>query len=137
MIHATIATPEKKVFEGELNTIILTTSEGEIAVRAGHIPLISTIDSGHIIVEKLDGSRETFSGWSGIVNVENHKGQTDVKILIESSENVKDLDEKTLEDAVKRAKEANIEKVEDDGIGIDLNLLKDMHKLKLARRYNK
>ncbi|MDQ5957188.1 MAG: hypothetical protein QG614_163, partial [Patescibacteria group bacterium] len=34
-------------------------------------------------------------------------------------------------------KEANVESFSDDGLGVDLNLLKDMHKLKLARRYNK
>ncbi|MDQ5957548.1 MAG: synthase subunit epsilon, partial [Patescibacteria group bacterium] len=82
MILSTIATPEKKIFEGELNTIILTTSDGEIAIRAGHVPLISTIDSGHIIIEKVDGEREIFSGFNGIINVENNRGRTNVKVLI-------------------------------------------------------
>lgn len=137
MIHAIIATPEKEVFRGELKKIILTTSSGEIAVLRGHEPLISTIDAGHIIIEKEDGEREIFSGFNGIINIENNKGETSVKVLIESSENVKDLDEKALQEAIERAEKANTEKVDDLGLGVDLNLLKDMHKLKLARRYNR
>ncbi len=137
MIKAKIATPEKEIFNGDLNKIIISTSTGEISILSGHEPLISTIESGQIIIEKEDGQREIFSGFNGLVNIENHKGKTNVKVLIESSEDVNSLDLIILEESIKRAKEANKEKMENFGLEINSELLKDLNRLKLARRYNK
>ena len=67
-----IATPEKFMFKGDVEMVIIPGSDGEFAVLTGHIPLISSIRSGFIqilhegvVVEKLfviDGFVEvTFS----------------------------------------------------------------------------
>ena len=137
MIHIIVATPEKEIFRGEALKLVLSTSTGEIGVLSGHQPLISTIDAGQIVIEKDGGEKEIFSGFNGLVNIENHKGKTNVKVLIESSEDVKSLDAKSLEESIKRAREANIEKMDDFGLEVNAELLKDLSRIKLARRYSK
>ncbi len=146
MIHITLATPENNLYTGEADKVIISTSAGEITVLAGHEPIMTTIDAGQIIIEtklnkeeKLKNkiSRIIYSAFNGVVNIENNKGETFVKILLESSEDVSRLDEKTLQESIKRAKEANIEKMDDFGLEINSELIRDLNKIKLARRYAK
>ena len=68
-------------------------------------------------------------------NIENNKGKTNVSVLLESGEDVKKIDEKSLEESVKRAKEANVEKMDEMGLELNSELMRDLNKIKLARRY--
>ena len=152
MIHITLATPTESIFSGDAQKVIISTSTGEITVLAGHEQLMTTIEAGQIIIEEAEEenkdknssiksenekSKIIYSAYNGVVNVENLKGKTSVKILLESSEDVKVLDEKVLEESIKRAKEANIEKMDTFGIEINQELLRDLNRIKLARRYAK
>ena len=140
MINVTIATPSESIFKGEAKKIIISTSTGEIAVLAGHEPLMTTVDAGQIIIEQIESvenenSRIIYSAYNGVVNIENNKGKTNVSVLLESSEDVKKIDEKSLEESVKRAKEANVEKMDEMGLELNSELMRDLNKIKLARRY--
>jgi F0F1-type ATP synthase epsilon subunit len=147
MINVTLSTPEKEYYKGEAKKVTISTSSGEISVLAGHEPLMTVIQSGQIVIEKIvdknnevnsedleSSDTEIFSAFSGVVNIENDKGKTNVIILLENSEDVNGLDEKTLQDSVDRAAAANKEKPE-DVIDTNIGLLRDMNKLKLIRRY--
>ena len=152
MIHITLATPTESIFSGDAQKVTISTSTGEITVLVGHEQLMTTIEAGQIIIEEAEEenkdknssiksenekSKIIYSAYNGVVNVENLKGKTNVKILLESSEDVKVLDEKVLEESIKRAKEANIEKMDTFGIEINQELLRDLNRIKLARRYAK
>ena len=135
MINVTIATPSESIFKGEAKKIIISTSTGEIAVLAGHEPLMTTVDAGQVIIENKDDTKIVYSAYNGVVNIENNKGKTNVSVLLESSEDVKKIDEKSLEESVKRAKEANVEKMDEMGLELNSELMRDLNKIKLARRY--
>jgi F-type H+-transporting ATPase subunit epsilon len=134
MINVTLSTPEKELYKNTAKKVTISTANGEISVLAGHEPLMTVIQAGQIVIENLEGNREIFSAFSGVVNIENDKGKTNVIILLENSEDVNGLDEKTLQDSVDRAAAANKEKPE-DVIDTNIGLLRDMNKLKLIRRY--
>jgi F-type H+-transporting ATPase subunit epsilon len=138
MIQVILSSPDTELYNGEAKRAIIRTTSGEITVLAGHEPLMTTIASGEVIieneVEENENKREIFSAYNGVVNIENAKGKTRVVILVENTENLKDVDQNALQVAITRAKEANKEK-QDDNLLLDTGLLRDMNKIRLARKY--
>ena len=134
MISIVLSTPEKEFYKGDAKKVTISTASGEISVLAGHEPLMTVVESGQIVIEDKENKKEIYSAFSGVVNIENSRGKTNVIILLENSEDVRDLDEKTLQESVNRAMEANKEKPE-DMIETNIGLLRDMNKLRLTRRY--
>ena len=47
-----IVTPEAKVYEDTIDSVVLPTTSGEINILPGHIPLVTEIQAGEIIVSK-------------------------------------------------------------------------------------
>ena len=45
-----IVTPEKKVYSGNADSVVLPTVEGEIGVLPGHIPILTMLDPGELEV---------------------------------------------------------------------------------------
>ena len=48
----TVLTEEGNVFDDLVNKVIVNTSEGEITVLKNHIPLITTVNKGRLIILK-------------------------------------------------------------------------------------
>jgi len=46
----TVSTPEKKLFEGEADSVAVPGQEGRMTILPGHAPLLSTLSSGDVIV---------------------------------------------------------------------------------------
>lgn len=138
MIKVVLASPDKELYNGDAKKVMIATNDGEIGIMRGHEPLMTTIKSGQVIIEREDEDkkplREVFSAYNGVVNVENIKGQTRVVILVENTENVKDIDEAALRAALESAEKANAEK-QDESFNLDTGILRDMNKLRLAKKY--
>ncbi|HSH20561.1 MAG TPA: ATP synthase F1 subunit epsilon, partial [Draconibacterium sp.] len=67
-----IITPDKKVFEGEVNLVQLPGSKGSFTLLKNHAPIISTIDKGIITVREVSGKEQHFNVSGGVVeNIEN------------------------------------------------------------------
>lgn len=67
-----IITPEKNVFEGEVELINLPGSDGSFGLLNDHAPLVSTLKEGEIkIVE--NGNEQIFPVKGGVVEVNNNK----------------------------------------------------------------
>ena len=52
MIKFKIVTPEKVVYEADIDSVSLPTEQGEITVLPNHIPLVSTVVAGELVVRK-------------------------------------------------------------------------------------
>ncbi len=52
MLKVKIATPEKTLFNDELNQIIIETVDGVITVLPRHVPVISAIKNGFYMINK-------------------------------------------------------------------------------------
>jgi F-type H+-transporting ATPase subunit epsilon len=67
-----ILTPDKKVFDGEVNSVSLPGTMGSFEVLNHHAPLISTLQDGKLTV-RGGGKEEVFLIQGGVVEVLNNK----------------------------------------------------------------
>jgi F-type H+-transporting ATPase subunit epsilon len=68
-----IITPEKKLFEGKINSIIVPGSKGSFMVLHNHAPISSTLDRGQIKIEKEDLQTEVIDIEGGVIEVQRNK----------------------------------------------------------------
>ena len=79
-MYLEIITPDKKVFEGEVNLVQLPGSKGSFTLLKNHAPIISTLEKGIIKVQDVVGNEHHFNISGGIIeNVANK-----VVVLVES-----------------------------------------------------
>jgi F-type H+-transporting ATPase subunit epsilon len=54
-MHLTIITPDRQVFDGEVDAATFPGSEGSFQVLNNHAPLVSSLDRGRIIYRSKTG----------------------------------------------------------------------------------
>jgi F0F1-type ATP synthase epsilon subunit len=101
-----------------------------------HIPIVSVIKAGEMIVRK-GASGIGYSVYKGLVNVRPHrKGLTEVVVLLERGESIEDLDHDRAEEALKRAIAMKDEQDDDVDFGMFEGLIeKELNRVKIAKKY--
>ena len=79
--------------------------------------------------------KTNYAAFNGVINVVTEGRDTKVSVLLESSEEVETLDLAEAEKSLERAKEANKEKFDDVGLDTNNALLRELNRVKIARRY--
>lgn len=92
-----LVSPERVLFSGDVNSVVVPAAEGEITVLANHAPFMSAVRAGVVTV---DGSRRLFVR-GGFVDV-NAAGLT---LLAEQAVAVDDIDREKLSADIKAAEE--------------------------------
>jgi F-type H+-transporting ATPase subunit epsilon len=93
-----LITPEKIAFRAEsVTSVTVPTVTGEITVLPGHIPLVSQIGHGELIVR--DNQEHSFALSGGFVSVANNQ----VEVLAESAMHADEIDLEKAEEARVRA----------------------------------
>lgn len=130
-----IVTPEKILFEGKVSQVSISTIMGEITILPNHIPLVSQLASGEVIV-KSNGDQEDLMAISGGF-VEVLPDQ--VVILADTAERAEDIDEERAEEARKKAEEVLKTKISDleSFAMFSAKIEKELARLKVARKYKK
>lgn len=59
-LHFDLVSPEKRVFEGDVDQVVVPGVEGEFGVLAGHAPFMSTVRSGAITIHAGGEVTRTF-----------------------------------------------------------------------------
>ncbi len=67
-----IITPEKKVFQGEVNSVQLPGTNGKFEVLNNHAPIISTLTKGLVRVIDVNNKTELFEINGGIIEMQNN-----------------------------------------------------------------
>lgn len=67
-----IYTPEKKIYEGQVESATFPGRKGSFQVLNNHAPLISTLDKGKVVY-KLNNTSSQFIIGGGVVEVLNNK----------------------------------------------------------------
>lgn len=75
-----IITPDKKVFEGEVKSVLVPGTKGQFQMLKNHAAIISTLINGKVKVKTSQGE-ESFEVKGGVVEMINNK----VTILAESA----------------------------------------------------
>ena len=104
-INLQIITPEKIAYKDKADQIILPTGDGEITIMANHIPLISTMKHGELVI-KNDGKEIPMAICNGFIEV---RGNC-IIIMTDIAERVEEIDEQKAEEAKKKAKDLLAEK---------------------------
>lgn len=93
-----IVTPDARVYSDTIDSVVIPTSEGEVGILPGHIPLLTQVEHGELRVTK--GAETLFLAvGGGFAEVEGDR----VQVLAEQAISEEKIDEKAVEDALKRA----------------------------------
>lgn len=72
-----LISPEKRVMDEDVESVLVTGSDGQFEILSGHAPMVGAISPGVLKVRK-DGNRRLFAVGGGIVEV--NKGAATVMV---------------------------------------------------------
>ena len=99
---AHIYAADRVFFEGDCESMIVPTEDGQYGIWAGHSNVISAVVPG-IMTFRVPGKKDEIAAVSsGLVKIENN----DVLLLVDSAEHPEDIDIKRAQHAADAAKEA-------------------------------
>ena len=96
-----IVTPEKLAYQGEVDSVQLPGSEGELGVLPHHAPLISTLGAGELRLRK-GGQEESFAIVGGFLQVLPDK----VVVMAETADMASEIDLEKAQEARRQAEQA-------------------------------
>jgi len=93
--------PDGVKYEGEVCEVSLPTPDGQISILPDHMPLISLLAPGEIVL-KTSGKEHFLATEGGVVEISNNA----VKILADSAESAESLDQVKINEARKKAEQS-------------------------------
>ena len=110
-----IVTPEARVYEDTIESVVMPTTSGEIDILPGHIPIVTEVQAGELIVSK-SGTRQSLAISKGFAQCVGDK----ISILAEDAIQIDEIDESAVEEAQKRAENAltTMEKLSDEEVAM-------------------
>ena len=127
-----IVTPEKVAYSDDVDGVVIPGTEGEMGVLPMHIPLMTMIHPGELVVSK-GNDRKYLAVGEGFVTID----QTSVKVLTDMAIEWEAIDESAAEAAVKRAEEAMARTHElgsEEAAAVQVALAKSLAQLHVKRR---
>jgi F-type H+-transporting ATPase subunit epsilon len=100
-LHFELVSPARLLFSGEVASVTLPGTEGEMGIYPGHSPVLSTLKPGVVTVYKDGGSTDRIFVKGGMVEV-NPQGLT---LLAEVAIPMAELDAAALAKQIKNAEE--------------------------------
>lgn len=131
-LNIKVTTPEGVIFEDNVDSATIPTQTGEITVLPNHIPLVSALQHGEIVLKK-NGKPEYLSVSTGFLEV----NKNEITILADTAETVESLVEVEILKAKERAEKMLQEKrnVSDVAFAEAASALeREMSRLKIYRR---
>lgn len=122
-----IVTPEARIFSGEVDSVVLPGSDGELGILPNHVPLVTTLKPGELVYAQ-GGKTEYFAVGTGFVEVTGGR----VSILTDMAKAEGEIDEKSVEDALKRAQE-RLESLKHDQSTEELAMVQAMIQKSMAQ----
>jgi F-type H+-transporting ATPase subunit epsilon len=130
-----ITTPERTVFQAEVDSVTIPTAEGEITVLANHAPLVGLVVPGALAIH---GEKESYLAVSG--GALEVLPESRCVILTDSADRAEDLVEAEIEKARARAQAAYEEAKDKDQVAFAdaaVSLEREMARLNVARKHRR
>ena len=99
-IHLEVITPERKVYEDDVDMVIAPGSEGYLGILPHHTPLLTALGPGEFRVKK-GGVEEILAVFGGFMDVRGDR----VVVLTEAAEPAEEIDAQRAQQARERAQE--------------------------------
>ena len=131
-LHLEIVTPDRHLYIGDADMVILRTTEGDMAVLFDHEPTVAPLAIGAIRV-RLGEKEMVASCFNGFVNI----SETQVTIITDASEWVTDIDKGRAAAAKDRAMQRidrSSEKDIDD-LRAKIALAKAINRISIVEKY--
>ena len=93
-----IVPPDARVYSDTIDSVVIPTAEGEVGILPGHIPLLAQVENGELRGTK-GAETHLLAVSGGFVEVEGDR----VHVLAEHAITEERIDEKAVEEALKRA----------------------------------
>ncbi len=133
-IRCEIVSQDRTVFQGDVDSILLPGSAGEMGILPHHAPVLTTLKYG-VIKVRVRGHEELFAVAGGVAEVQ----PTIVTILADAAENIADIDIVRAKAAKKRAEDAlarlSPEQDRDSYLVMEAALRRSNLRLDAVRRY--
>lgn len=125
-----IISPTRIFFDGDVDMVEMKTTEGEIGVLAGHIPLTAILEPGVLKIKQEDGTKEA-ALHDGVVEIRKDR----VTVLAESCEWPDEINVERANEAKERAENRIKSGRKDvDMLRAELALKKALTRIDLAGR---
>ncbi len=109
-LHFELVSPARLLFSGEVTSVTLPGTEGDMGIFAGHAPVLSTLRPGVVVVTKEGGATDRIFVRGGFAEV-NSQGLT---LLAETAIPLAELDAGALAQQVTNAEEDLADAVDDE-----------------------
>ena len=86
-LHLEVITPERKVYEDDVDMVVAPASEGYVGILPHHVPLFTTLGPGEFKVKK-GGVEEVLAVFGGFMDVRSDR----VVVLTDAAEHAEDID---------------------------------------------
>ena len=125
-----IVTPEAKTYSEDVDMVTLPAVEGEMGIYPQHVPILTQIRAGEVIVRK--GGQDYFLAvGEGFVEITGER----VAILTDMAMRAENIDEAKAEEARKRAEARLSEKLDDEEAAmVSAALAHSLAQLQVKRR---
>lgn len=133
-INFKIVTPEKTVFESEIDQATLPVADGEATILPNHRSYIAALKAGEIMLKK--GAEEIIMAVSGGF-IEFNKNN--LVVLADTAERAEEIDIKRAEEAKAKAEEAMKQKESMDNVEyarVVAAIEKEMARLRVGRKHH-
>lgn len=129
-----LVTPERTVLTEEVVSLVCPTSEGQITILPGHVPLIATLVSGELVVQN-GGEPHNIHVAGGFVQVQN--GGKDIIILADEAEHYYEIDIARAEEAKALAEKTLQEQTlsDEEYVLAATMLQKSLSRINIARKH--
>jgi len=125
-----IVTPEAQTYSDDVEMVTLPAVEGEMGVYPQHVPLVTQIVAGEVIVRK-DGQDSFLAVGEGFVEITGNW----VAVMTDMAISAENIDEAKAEEARHRAEARLAEQLDDvDAAAVSASLAHSLAQLKVKRR---
>lgn len=131
-LHLKVVTPEKSIFEDEVEMVSVKTTDGEIGILPHHINLMAQVVPGEMRIKKGNEVIHMAVG-SGLLQMSDNTLVIATDLALKPEE----INEREVEEARKRAQDALEQTLSDEEYAIALAMLeKTSAQLKVKRRHH-
>lgn len=99
-LHLEVITPERKVYEDDVDMVVAPASEGYVGILPHHVPLFTTLGPGEFKVKK-GGVEEVLAVFGGFMDVRGDR----VVVLTDAAEPAEEIDAGRAQQARERAQQ--------------------------------
>ncbi|MBK6881080.1 MAG: ATP synthase F1 subunit epsilon [Elusimicrobia bacterium] len=100
-IAVSVITPDKPVWEGDVESLVVPAHEGQLGVWPGHAPLLAQLKPGAVVL-RAGGEPVIFSVSGGFIEV----NQGRVAVFVETAEHAEEIDAERARQAEMKARAA-------------------------------